>query len=138
VGQGCSVPLWLTALRALVFVLIGASAISVQVWLYSVGYSAWTVVVTVLLILAILCARESWRCLVAFVAALPVGFAGLVGGFRFWVWLVHVTDGQYFNDKGTGPLGVLLFSVVPAAALFALAFLGLGRILHCAHKEERR
>jgi hypothetical protein len=108
------------ALKPLGFFLLFVLAIGLQCWLYSLGYGRWAVVLVVLLILAGLCAWESWRLFIAFVAAMPVGALVIAGGFEFWLWLASHTG--YFNDKGSGPLGVLLFSVVPGVIAFGITF----------------
>jgi hypothetical protein len=95
---------YLVLLKPIAIILTFVIAIGLQCWLYSVGYSRWIVVHLVLLIAAIVLARASWRLFVAFLVAVPVGFLVI------------------FNGKGSGPLGIFLFSVVPGVLAALVTF----------------
>ena len=107
-------------LKPIAIILTFVIAIGLQCWLYSIGYSRWIVVLLVLLIAAGLIARASWRLFVAFLVAVPVGFLVIFIGFEFWSWFASHTG--YFNSKGSGPLGIFLFSVVPGVLAALVTF----------------
>jgi hypothetical protein len=121
------------------FAILGGlwAAFVVPSWLYFIGISPWLFVVAVILTLAMVLAKESWRTSAAFLLSVPPGF--LIGAalFPVWFWIVGNTSfGELFNGKGSGPTGVLLFVLLPSAAYSFVLFSVVSHLLHRKRTHE--